>query len=55
MPDVYHTVYLAAATQLTQLGTSLADSLAWQIHLPDAMADDTSLYQSENGGSYMCG
>jgi hypothetical protein len=29
-----------------QLGTSLAYSLAWQAYLPDAMADDTSLYSS---------
>ncbi len=42
--------------QCTQLGTSLVDSLAWQTHLPDTTADDTSLfpmqYQRSTGGSY---
>jgi hypothetical protein len=33
-------VYLAAYR--LQLGTSLTDSLAWQTHLPDATADESS-------------
>ncbi len=44
--------------RIEQLGTSLADSLAWQTHFPDTTADNTSLqnqdhvqYQSGNGGS----
>jgi hypothetical protein len=39
-------VCLAAAAQRTQLGTSLADYIAWQTYLPDATAHDTSLYPS---------
>jgi|LakMenEpi03Aug12_release.lakeMendotaPanAssembly.Ray.scaffolds.fasta_scaffold6162720_1 hypothetical protein len=31
---------------MKKFGTSLANSLAWLIRLLDAMADDTSLYQS---------
>ncbi len=41
-----------------ETGMSVADSLAWQIHLPDTTADNTSLlkqanvqYQSGTGGS----
>jgi hypothetical protein len=56
MPDMKHTVCLVAAAHRMQLGTSLADSLAWQTHLPDATADDTSLYPNtvphSTGGSY---
>ncbi len=37
---------LAMTVQRTQLGMSLVDSLAWQAHLPDATADDTSLFPS---------
>ncbi len=42
MLDIKHTVCLAAAAQLMQLGTSLADSLARQILFDDATADDIS-------------
>ncbi len=52
------TMFVCLAALSLQLGTSMADSLTWQTHLPDSPADNTSLlnqahgqYQYGTGGS----
>jgi hypothetical protein len=53
-PDMWHTVCLAGAVQCTQLGTSLADSLARCNGRRYFSTVYTQVqYQSETGGSYV--